>query len=157
MNRKTLALLFLAVFAAAAQDEPQQGGGGGGRGAGGLGGAALPPPNPQAFERVINKDAKSKKGLFTVHQIGDRFYYEIPKSELGKQYLWNTQIAQTTIGVGYGGGQVTNRVDLRDINFSVTAKPDTPIAEAVRHANNDTIILTFNVAAYHDGDPVIDV
>ena len=50
-----------------------------------------------------------------------------------------------------------NRVYLRDINFSVTAKPDTPIAEAVKAANNDTIIMSFNVAAYHDGDPVIDV
>jgi hypothetical protein len=50
-----------------------------------------------------------------------------------------------------------NRVYLRDINFSVTAKPDMPIAEAVRHSNNATIIMAFNVAAYHDGDPVIDV
>jgi len=151
-----------------AQDEPPQtGGGGGGRGAAGGGGAALAAPNPQPFDRVINKDAKSKKGLFTVYQVGERFYYEIPKAELGKQYLWNTQIAKTTVGVGYGGGEVANRVVawelhnnrvyLRDINFSVTAKPDTPIAEAVRNANNDTIILAFNVAAYHDGDPVIDV
>ena len=151
-----------------AQDEPPQtGGGGGGRGAIGGGGAALGTPNPQPFDRVINKDAKTKKGLFTVYQVGERYFYEIPKAELGKQYLWNTQIAKTTVGVGYGGGQVTNRVVawelhnnrvyLRDINFSVTAKPDTPIAEAVKNANNDTIILSFNVAAYHDGDPVIDV
>src|ERR1041385_3481106 len=35
--------------------------------------------------------------------------------------------------------------------------PDTPIADAVKNANNDTIIMAFNVAAYHDGDPVIDV
>jgi len=160
--------LVLTTSTVLAQDEPPQtGGGGGGRGAAGGGGAALAAPNPQPFDRVINKDARSKKGLFTVYQVGERFYYEIPKAELGKQYLWNTQIAKTTVGVGYGGGQVANRVVawelhnnrvyLRDINFSVTAKPDTPIAEAVRNANNDTIILAFNVAAYHDGDPVIDV
>jgi hypothetical protein len=116
---------------------------------------------------VINKDAKSKKGLFTVYQVGDRYFYEIPKSELGKQYLWNTQIAKTTLGAGYGGSQMTNRVVawelrnnrvyLRDINFSVTARTDSPISEAVKDANNDTIIMAFNVAAYHDGDPVIDV
>ncbi|HXS98285.1 MAG TPA: zinc-dependent metalloprotease [Candidatus Limnocylindrales bacterium] len=161
------ALLLVAVTGAFAQDEPApQGGGGGGRGGIG-GGAALTAPNPQPFDRVITKNAKSKKGLFTVHQIGERFYYEIPKSELGKQYLWNTQIAKTTAGVGYGGGQVANRVVawelrndrvyLRDINFSMTANPDSPISEAVRNANNATIILAFNVAAYHDGDPVIDV
>ena len=166
MWRTVALLLSVTVVGAVAQDEPGQGGGGG-RGGAGTGAAVLPPPNPQPFDRVITKDAKSKKGLFTVHQVGDKFYYEIPKSELGKQYLWNTQISKTTIGVGYGGGQVTNRVVawelhanrvyLRDINFSVAAKPDEPIAEAVKSANNDTIILAFNVAAYHDGDPVIDV
>jgi len=167
MKWKAVALLLaLAAVGAVAQDEPAQGGGGG-RGGAGAGAAVLPPPNPQPFDRVITKDAKTKKGLFTIHQVADKFYYEIPKSELGKQYLWNTQISKTTIGVGYGGGQVTNRVVawelrnnrvyLRDINFSVAAKPDEPIAEAVKSANNDTIILAFNVAAYHDGDPVIDV
>ncbi len=50
-----------------------------------------------------------------------------------------------------------NRVYLRDVNFSVTANPDSPIAEAVKNSNNSTIIMAFNVAAYHDGDPVIDV
>jgi hypothetical protein len=166
MMRILTALLFsLALFA---QDEPPQGGGAaaGGRGGGGAG-AALGVPNPQAYDRVITKEAKTKKGLFTVHQVGERFYYEIPKGELGKQYLWNTQIAKTTVGVGYGGGELAtrvvawelhnNRVYLRDINFSVTAKPDAPIAEAVKDSNNATIIMAFNVAAYHDGDPVIDV
>lgn len=163
MKRILLALLFTLPMFAQEETPPATGGGGGGRG----GGAAQAAPNPQPFERVINKDAKTKKGLFTVHQVGERFYYEIPKSELGTQYLWNTQIAKTTVGVGYGGGQVANRVIawelhnnrvyLRDINFSVTAKPDTPIAEAVKASNNETIIMSFNVAAYHDGDPVIDV
>src|ERR1700722_16704576 len=162
MMRILTALLFtITIFA---QDDPPQGAGGGGRAGGN---AALPPPNPQPYERVITKDAKTKKGLFTIHQVGERFYYEIPKSELNTQYLWNTQIAKTTVGVGYGGGQVANRVIawelhnnrvyLRDINFSVTAKPDTPIAEAVKDSNNSTIIMAFNVAAYHDGDPVIEV
>ncbi|HEX3878290.1 MAG TPA: zinc-dependent metalloprotease [Bryobacteraceae bacterium] len=169
--KRSLPAFFMALFAASvlvAQDEPPQtaGGANGGRGGGG-GGAALGVPNPQPFDRVINKDAKSKKGMFTIYQVGERFYYEIPKKELGKQYLWNTQIAKTTVGAGYGGGQVAekvvqwelrnNRVYLRDIDFSVQADPNSPIAEAVRNANNDTIVMAFNVAAYHDGDPVVDV
>src|SRR5258708_40364536 len=128
----TAALLF--PLAMLAQEETPQGIPAGGRGGAN---AALPTPNPQPYERVVSKDAKSKKGLFAVHQIGERFFYEIPKAELNKQLLWNTQISKTTVGVGYGGSQVANRVvawelhnnrvHLRDINFSVTAKPDTPI------------------------------
>ena len=74
--------------------------GGGGRG--GLGAGAAAVPDPQPYERVITKDAKTTKGLFTVHQIKERYYYEIPKSELGKDLLWNSQI-KTTAGAGYGG------------------------------------------------------
>ncbi len=168
--KRSLPAFFLALCAASimmAQDEPAQAPAAGGGGRGGAGGAALGVPNPQPFDRVINKDAKSKKGMFTVYQAGERYYYEIPKKELGKQYLWNTQIAKTTVGAGYGGAEVTdkvvewelhnNRVYLRDVNFSIHADPDSPIAAAVQAANNDTIVMAFNVAAYHDGDPVIDV
>jgi hypothetical protein len=160
-----LFLTLCVTFVTLAQDEPATPAAGG-RGGGG-GGAALGVPNPQPFERVITKEAKSKKGLFTVYQVGERFYYEIPKKELGKQFLWNTQIAKTAIGVGYGGGQLAdkvviwelrnNRVYLRDVDFSIGADPDSPIALAVKSANNDSIVMSFNVAAYHDGDPVIDV
>lgn len=171
MRPLAAALLVLSLAAAptlfAQAEPPQAGGGGGGRGGAGGGGGALGNPNPQPYDRVINKDAKSKKGLFIVHQVGERYYYEIPKAEIGKQYLWNTQIAKNTAGAGYGGEQITdrvvswelhnNRVYLRDNNFSISAKPDTPIAEAVKDSNNATIIMAFNVAAYHDGDPVIEV
>ena len=58
---------------------------------------------PQAYDKVITKDAKSKPGLFTVHEIKDKYYYEIPKTELDKEFLFVTQIARTTVGVGYGG------------------------------------------------------
>ncbi len=170
--KRSFAAFLLSLFAASvmfAQDDPPQtgaGGGGGGRGGGG-GGAALGVPNPQPFDRVITKEAKSKKGMFTVHQVGERFFYEIPKSELGKEYLWNTQISKNTLGAGYGGSQITdkvvawdlhnNRVYLRDVNYAINADPESPIAAAVKNANNDTIIMAFNVAAYHDGNPVIDV
>jgi len=67
--------------------------------------AAVPPRpgftppslDPQPYEKVITKDAKSRKGIFVVHQIKDKYYYEIPKGELNKQFLWNTQIAKTTL------------------------------------------------------------
>jgi hypothetical protein len=47
-----------------------------------------------------------------------------------------------------------NKVNLRDVNYSVTADPKTPIALAVKAANNDTILMTFPVAAFAaDGAP----
>src|SRR6185436_6609633 len=125
-------------------------------------------PEPRPYERVITKDAKSDEGVFTIHTIKDKVYYEIPKSELGKEFLWVSQIAKTTLGVGYGGQAAGNRVVkwerkgnrilLRNIVYDVVADPKLPVSRAVQAANNDTIIMAFNIEALgKDEAAVIDV
>jgi uncharacterized protein DUF4953/uncharacterized protein DUF5117/uncharacterized protein DUF5118 len=128
-----------------------------------------PSQDPQPYDKVITKDAKTKKGVFTVHQVKDKYYYEIPKSELGKEFLLNTQIAKTTLGVGYGGQQLSsrvvywelngNKVNLRSVSYEVVADPNTPIAEAVKAANHNPILMNFPVAAFgpDKNSAVIDV
>jgi hypothetical protein len=136
----------------------------------GLGNRPGQSTEPQPYEKVITKDAKSKKGVFTVHQVKDKYYYEIPKSEMGKDFLWVSQIQRTTNGVGYGGQALgsrvvrwelgeNNRVFLKLVNYSVVADPKLPIAQAVNDANNNTILMSFPVAAWgKDNDTaVIDV
>ena len=123
---------------------------------------------PQPYDKVITKEARTAKGIFTVHQIKERYFYEIPKSQLDKEFLWNTQIAKTTLGAGYGGGQLVdhvvrwelrgNRVLLRNISYGIAADPNEPIGMAVKAANHDTILMSFPVAAFApNGAPVIDV
>jgi hypothetical protein len=127
-----------------------------------------PAPEPKPYERVITKDAKSDEGIFTVHTIKEKTYYEIPKAELGKEFLWVSQIAKTTLGAGYGGQAAgnrvvrwerkNNRVLLRNVSYDVLADPSQPISRAVQAANNDTIIMAFNVEAFgKDESCVIDV
>ncbi len=121
-------------------------------------GATPPGTDPQPYDKVITKDAKSKDGLFKVHRVKDKYYYEIPKTEMGKEFLWVTQIAKTTLGVGYGGQALgrrvvrwemnENKILLRNINYNVVSNPNLPIAEAVQNANHETILMSFNVAAW---------
>jgi hypothetical protein len=117
---------------------------------------------------VITKDAKTDEGIFAVHTIKDKVYYEIPKSELNKEFLWVSQIARTTIGVGYGGQAAGNRVVkwerrgnrifLRNVSYDVVADSKLPVSRAVQAANNDTIIMAFNIEAFgKDESAVIDV
>ena len=168
--RHALVLGFSAAFLLAAQDTPPE------TPAAPAEPAAAPRPalptpqnqEPQPYDRVITPDAKTTKGIFWVHQIKERYLYEIPTNQLDREFLWNTQVARTTLGIGYGGGQLVsrvvrwelrgNRVLLREINYGIDADPKDPIGEAVKAANNDTIVMSFPVAAYSpEGRPVIDV
>ena len=133
----------------------------------GRGGQAAREPQIRPFDRVITKDAKSDEGLFTVHRIGDRVYYEIPANKLGREFLWVSQIARTTLGAGYGGQAAGNRVVkwerrgdrilLRGVSYDVIADPASPIAKAVDAANNNPIVMAFNVEAERDGNAIIEV
>ena len=125
-------------------------------------------PEPKPYDRVITKEAKSDEGIFTVHTIKEKIYYEIPKSELQKEFLWVSQIAKTTLGAGYGGQAAGNRVVkwerkgnrilLRNVLYDVVADPKLPVSRAVQAANNDTIIMAFNIEALSkDDSAVIDV
>src|SRR5215470_923267 len=128
-------------------------------------------PEIKPYDRVITKDAKSDEGVFTVHRIKDKIYYEIPKKEFDKEFLWVSQIAKTTLGVGYGGQAMGNRVVrwerhnnrilLRSVSYEVVADPKTPVAQAVRASNNDSIIKSFYIEALDkngkDDSVVIDV
>src|SRR5689334_1153936 len=164
-----VSLFFLASPSGAtssAQDPPTPPAGGGG-------GQERPqrpeqPTEPKPYDRVITKDAKSDAGVFTVHNVKDKIYYEIPKSELNKEFLWVSQIAKTTLGVGYGGQAAGNRVVkwerhgnrilLRNVSYDVVADPSLPVSRAVQAANNDTIIMAFNIEAFgKDDSAVIDV
>jgi hypothetical protein len=122
-------------------------------------------PEIKPYDRVITKDAKSDAGVFTVHRIKDKVYYEIPKKELSKEFLWVSQIARTTLGVGYGGQAMgnrvvkwerqNNRVLLRNVSYEVVADASQPISKAVQAANNDAIIRSFYIEALGKDDSVV--
>ena len=120
------------------------------------------------YEEVITGEAESDEGVFTVHRLDDKVFYEIPKSELGKEFLWVSRIARTTEGVGYGGQALGNRVVkwdrhgdrvlLKSVSYALVAVAERPIARAVGAANNDTIIRAFDIEALSEsGAPVVDV
>ena len=52
---------------------------------------APPEPRLRPYRQVITSRADTKEGLFKVHRIGPRLYYEIPRTELGKDMLLVTQ------------------------------------------------------------------
>lgn len=123
---------------------------------------------PKPYATVIDSTAVTKAGLFKTHMMGDKLYFEIPASELGKDLLLVTQIAKTNEGDGYGGQAIDervvrwerrgNKVLFRSVSYAIISDPSAPIAQAVENANYDAILASFDVAAYGpDSAAVVDV
>nr|WP_157366943.1 zinc-dependent metalloprotease [Algoriphagus vanfongensis] len=110
---------------------------------------------PKPYKEVITKDAKSKDGLFKVHQIDDKYYYEIPDSLYGRDMLMVTTIAKTADGIGYGGERTNtlmlrwekenDAVLLKVISVNNYAADSLPIAKAVQNSNLEPLLQKFEV------------
>jgi len=123
---------------------------------------------PRPYDEVVTSEATTRTGMFTTHRIGDRLLFEIPEDMLGKDQLLVVEIAETALGIGYGGQAISNgvyrwekqgdRVLLRAVSYSAVAEDATPEAEAVDNANVAPIVAVWGVEAYgENGSMVIDV
>ncbi|MBL7992076.1 MAG: zinc-dependent metalloprotease [Candidatus Kapabacteria bacterium] len=108
------------------------------------------------YKDVITAQAKSDDGLFTVHRIDEKLFYEIPNKLLGKEMLLVTRQAKTP-SVGYGGEETNeevvrwerkyNRILLRAVSYVNVAADSLPISKAVKNANFEEIIASFPILA----------
>lgn len=136
--------------------------------------AATPAPEKkpegglQAYDKVITSKAVSDAGLFTVHKVDDKFYYEIPDSLLGRELLNVTRISKTARNIGYGGEEINEQVLrwqkrdkkilLRVVSYNNVASDSLPIAESVRNSNFEPIIMSFDIKTFgKDSSVVIEV
>ncbi len=143
------------------------------RGPGGAAGAAA---RPRPYNRVITSDARTRRGLFAVHRVGDRLFFEIPRRELGKDQLAIGRYTRAAAPSGapgggfgtYGGDRFVtrtlrwdrtgNRVILRTPSYSIVADTTSSVYRAVENSNYPPIIAVFNVESFGpDSAPVIDV
>jgi len=132
------------------------------------------PPQPpkegiKAFGDVITKDAKADTGLFNIYRVKQKWYMEIPKKEVGKDFLLVTSQAKAQTGIGYGGDAVNDqvvrwerledRILFRSVMFFDVAADSLPISNAVKNATNPPILMSFEIQAYNKDSSalVIDV
>lgn len=108
----------------------------------------------------VTAKAISKKGMFSIHQAGEKYYFEIPDSLLGRELLLTTWLVKVPGGSPKFGGEVMNT---RTISFTkwnggsklalnVTAtinQVDTTnvISTAVKNANVNSVAMLFDIKA----------
>ncbi|MFK7811796.1 MAG: zinc-dependent metalloprotease [Maribacter sp.] len=113
----------------------------------------------KGYDRIITKDAISKKGLFNVHQVGEKYYFEIPDSLFNREILVVTRFIKTPSGAGnYGGEKIsentivfekgpTNNIFLRIATLLSAADENDAISKAVNNSNITPILEAFDIKA----------
>jgi hypothetical protein len=125
-------------------------------------------PGIKPYEKVITEEAVTDEGIFKVHRIKAKVFFEIPTGELNKEFALVSRIARNNNSAGYGGQKVgtrvvrwerkDDRVLFRNVSYAVVADPDLAVRRAVDAANVDPIIMAFDIKAEGPNkEPVIDV
>ena len=127
---------------------------------------------PRPYAQVITARAQTERGGITVHKVDERWYFEVPDSLRGRDFLMVTRVAGVPGGSGgfqSAGSSLTerlvrwdrvgDRVLLKSINTGMMADDSLPIARSVAQNNYPAIIGAFPVAAYgrDSASSVIDV
>ena len=114
---------------------------------------------PKPFDKVITDKAVTHKGLFTVHKLDDKWYFEIPDSLVGREFEMITRYSKTA-----GGGYVyageeeneqtlvwekgpNNNMFLRVVTVISKADSTTDIFKAVCNSNLNPIASSFEIKA----------
>ena len=115
---------------------------------------------PKAFKDLITDKAITKPGLFTVHKVEDKWYFEIPDSILNKEIMAITRFSKVAGGGGVYGGELANEqtiafekgphnnIFLRVITTISAADSTNAIFKAVTNSNLNPIAAAFDIKAY---------
>ncbi|NDC41419.1 MAG: DUF5117 domain-containing protein, partial [Chitinophagia bacterium] len=126
---------------------------------------------PKPFDKVITDKAITKKGLFNVHKVDEKWYFEIPDSLLNREMMVTTRFVKTAGGGGIYAGELENEqtiiwekgpnknIFLRVVTLLSQADSNTQIYKAVTNSNLNPIAEVFEIKAYNKDTTgyVIDV
>lgn len=117
---------------------------------------------PKPYKEIITGKAETDKGLFSVHKIEDKYYFEIGDTIFGRELLVVNRIAKAAAGMrngffGYAGDQVgqnvirfekgpNNKIFLRNVSFAEYSRDSTsPMFTAVNKSNVQPIAAAFDI------------
>lgn len=127
---------------------------------------AGPPAGPKPYNQVITAKAKTDSGLFKVHNVDDRYFFEIADSLLGREILTVNRISKAAAGnrasmIGYGGDQIgdnvisfekgpANKIYLKSISYSERSRDTTEqgMFKSVMNSNLQPLVASFDIKAF---------
>ena len=135
-------LIFPAGFTSYSQEKPEK---------------EKPEKKEKTYSDIINNKTETDIGLFDVHKVDDKYYYEINDSLLGRDMLMVTRIVNMSKEIPISRHKMSeqvlswqkfnDKILLKEISYSNYASDSLPIKEAVTNANFEPIIASFKIAA----------
>lgn len=125
------------------------------------------------YDKVITKDAVTDEGLFKIHKIKEKYFFEIQDSLLNKDMLLVSRMSKlpSNLGGGYvNAGSKTNeqlitwerfqdKILIKVKSYNAVANDSLPINISVKANNYEPILFAFDIAAFSKDSSavVIDV
>jgi hypothetical protein len=118
------------------------------------------------YNAVITSKAKTSIGFFKIHKVDDRYFFEIPNFQLGRDLLVVNRISKASEGIkakmfGFAGDQINehvirfvkgpnNKVFLKSISYTDVAKDSSAdgMYHSVMNNNLQPVVAAFDVKAF---------
>ena len=113
------------------------------------------PKKEKTYEDVITKDAVTDNGLFDIHKVKEKYYFEINDSLIGRDMMMVTRVVKMATEIPLTAHKLSeqvikwekfdNQILLRVASYSKFANDSLPIYEAVSNSNFEPIIASFKI------------
>jgi hypothetical protein len=111
------------------------------------------------YSEVTTAQATTKAGLFLVHRVDEKYFFEIPDSLLQREVLFTTRLVKVPTGSPRFGGELVNsiivsfeeagedKLYVRVVTNVAMADSTNAIAKAVRNSTINPIVMVFDIKA----------
>lgn len=113
------------------------------------------------YKDIITEEAVSDTGLFIVHKVADKYYFELTPTVIDKEILVVSRVSGFVKGLSFGGaGQKTrpqqvirwqkkgDKILLRSVSYNSVASHDEPIYKSVRNNNFEPIVAAYDIKTF---------
>ena len=114
----------------------------------------------KVYSDIITDKAVTDEGLFDVHKVDGKYYYEIHDSLLGRDMMMVTRVVKMATELPLRAHKLSeqvlrwekfdNNILLRVASYSNFANDSLPIKEAVSNSNFEPIIASFKIEAKNE-------
>jgi hypothetical protein len=124
---------------------------------------SAPKAGPKPYKDVITDKAITKKGLFTVHKIEDKYFFEITDKMIGRDIMYVNRVSKSSIQTakgfyGYAGDQIGQgvirfekgpgqKIFLKSISYDVRSDSSQDMFRSVANSNMQPIAMAFDIKA----------